>query len=146
MTIAELAPRIAHGEISPVDLVLGCLDRIKMRRELNAFIAVLADEALADARTAATEIAAGRYRGPLHGIPVSIKDMINVAGVPTTSGSAVPPIHPTEDAPVVRRLRDAGAIIIGKTNLHEFAFGTTSEESAFGAVHHPLDYARSAGG
>ncbi|CAN5726846.1 amidase [soil metagenome] len=146
MTIADLAPRIASGKVSPTDIVRRCLARIDARKELRAFITVLGDRAITDADVAAREIAAGRYRGPLHGIPVSIKDLIAVAGVPTTSGSAVPPLHPAEDAPVVRRLREAGAIIIGKTNLHEFAFGTTGDETAFGAVHHPLDYARSAGG
>ena len=146
MTISELAPRIARGELSPVDLVRGCLSRIAARPELNAFVTVLADRALADAEAAAQDISRGRYRGPLHGIPVSIKDLVHVAGVPTTSGSAIPPLHPVEDAPVVRRLREAGAIIIGKTNLHEFAFGTTSEESAFGPVRNPYDTSRSAGG
>jgi aspartyl-tRNA(Asn)/glutamyl-tRNA(Gln) amidotransferase subunit A len=146
MTIAELAPRIARGETSPVGLVRSCLARIAARRELNAFITVLEDSALAEADRAAQEIGRGAYRGPLHGIPVSIKDLIDIAGVPTTSASAVPALHPTEDAPVVRRLREAGAIIIGKTNLHEFAFGTTSEESAFGPVRNPYDPTRSAGG
>lgn len=146
MTIAELAPRIARGETSPVDLVRSCLTRIAARRELNAFITVLEDTALAEADRAAQEIGRGAYRGPLHGIPVSIKDLIDIAGVPTTSGSAVPALHPAKDAPVVRRLREAGAIIIGKTNLHEFAFGTTSEESAFGPVRNPYDPTRSAGG
>ena len=103
----------------------------------NAFITVMAETALAEADAAAREIAAGRYRGPLHGIPVSVKDLVDVAGTPTTSGSAVPPLRPTEDAPVVRRLREAGAIIIGKTNLHEFAFGTTTEETAFGVGAQP---------
>ena len=146
MRIADAAPRIARGEISPVALVRSCLARIDARRELNAFIAVLADSALAEAAQAEAEIASGRYRGPLHGIPVSIKDIVDVAGVPTTSASKVPPIHPTTDAPVVKRLRDAGAVIVGKTNLHEFAFGTTSEDTAFGAVHNPHDFDRSAGG
>ena len=146
MTISELAPQIASRTVSPIDIVRRCLERIDARRELNAFISVQADRALDAARTAAAEIAAGRYRGPLHGSPVSIKDLIDVAGVPTTSGSAVPPLHPMTDAPVVQRLREAGAIIIGKTNLHEFAFGTTSDETAFGAVHHPLNFSRSAGG
>ena len=146
MTIADVAPRIASGEVSPTEIVRRCLARIDARKELNAFITVLGDRAIAEAAVASQEIAAGRYRGPLHGIPVSIKDLIAVAGVPTTSGSSVPPLHPAEDAPVVRRLHEAGAIIIGKTNLHEFAFGTTGDETAFGAVHHPLDYARSAGG
>jgi len=126
--------------------VRGCLARIEARRDLNAFITVMADSALADAAAAQREIAAGRYRGPLHGIPVSVKDLIDVAGTPTTSGSAVPPRFPVEDAPIVRRLRDAGAVIIGKTNLHEFAFGTTGDETAFGAVQNPFDATRSAGG
>jgi aspartyl-tRNA(Asn)/glutamyl-tRNA(Gln) amidotransferase subunit A len=146
MTIAELAPRIARGELSPVDLVRQCLARIDEKRALNAFIAVLGDPALADAQRAAAEIAGGRYRGPLHGIPVSIKDIVDVAGVPTTSASAVPARTPDTDAPVVARLREAGAVIIGKTNLHEFAFGTTTDDSAFGPVHNPHDVKRSAGG
>src|SRR5687768_10952841 len=146
MRIADVAPRIARAEISPVTLVRACLARIDAHRELNAFTAVLAESALAEASQAEAEIAAGRYRGPLHGIPVSIKDLIDVAGVPTTSGSAVPALRPTKDAPVVRRLLEAGAVIIGKTNLHEFAFGTTSDETAFGAVHNPIDFERSAGG
>ncbi|OFW05717.1 MAG: hypothetical protein A3H96_11725 [Acidobacteria bacterium RIFCSPLOWO2_02_FULL_67_36] len=145
-TIANVAPLIASGAISPVDLVRGCLERIDARRDLNAFITVLADGAAEDARTAEREIASGRYRGALHGIPVSLKDLIDAAGTPTTSGSAVPPRRPAVDAPLVARLREAGAIIIGKTNLHEFAFGTTSDETAFGAVHHPKDPSRSAGG
>jgi aspartyl-tRNA(Asn)/glutamyl-tRNA(Gln) amidotransferase subunit A len=132
--------------ISPVELVNGCLARIEARRELNAFITVLGDAALADARRAEAEIAAGRYRGPLHGVPVSVKDLVDVAGTDTTSGSAVPPRRGVPDAPVVARLREAGAILIGKTNLHEFAFGTTGDETAFGPVRHPLDPTRSAGG
>jgi aspartyl-tRNA(Asn)/glutamyl-tRNA(Gln) amidotransferase subunit A len=79
-------------------------------------------------------------------VPVSVKDLVDVAGTDTTSGSAVPARHATADAPVVARLREAGAIVIGKTNLHEFAFGTTGDESAFGPVRHPRDPARSAGG
>jgi aspartyl-tRNA(Asn)/glutamyl-tRNA(Gln) amidotransferase subunit A len=79
-------------------------------------------------------------------VPVSVKDLVDVAGTPTTSGSRVPARIPDRDAPIVRRLREAGAIVIGKTNLHEFAFGTTSEETAFGPVRHPLDSSRSAGG
>ena len=144
--IAETAPRIASGEVSPVDLVRSCLKRIEARSELNAFITVLADSALADAEAAMKELRRGDYRGPLHGIPVSIKDLVHVAGVPTTSGSALPPTRPTADAAIVQRLRQAGAIIIGKTNLHEFAFGTTSDDSAFGPVRNPFDPSRSAGG
>jgi aspartyl-tRNA(Asn)/glutamyl-tRNA(Gln) amidotransferase subunit A len=144
--ISDVAPLVQRGELSPVDLVRGCLARIEAGRDLNAFITVMADSALQEAAAAQQEIAEGRYRGPLHGIPVSLKDLIDVAGVPTTSGSAVPPRLPAHDAPVVRRLREAGAVIVGKTNLHEFAFGTTGDETAFGAVKHPFDTARSAGG
>jgi aspartyl-tRNA(Asn)/glutamyl-tRNA(Gln) amidotransferase subunit A len=146
MRIADAAPRIARGEISPVSLLRACLERIEARPELNAFIGVLADTAQAEAVNAEQEIKGGRYRGPLHGIPISIKDLVDIAGFPTTSASAVPPVHPSKDAAIVRRLRDAGAVLIGKTNLHEFAFGTTSEDSAFGAVHNPYDFDRSAGG
>jgi aspartyl-tRNA(Asn)/glutamyl-tRNA(Gln) amidotransferase subunit A len=145
-SIAEIAPLLEKGSVSPVDLVRGCLARIDARPELNAFITVMRESALADARLAEEEIGAGKYRGPLHGIPVSVKDLIDVAGTPTTAGSALPPRQPAADAPIVTRLREAGAILIGKTNLHEFAFGTTSEESAFGPVRHPLDPARSPGG
>ena len=124
------------------------LERIRARDgTLNAFTAVLEDSARAEADTAAREIASGRYRGPLHGVPVSIKDLIDVAGVPTTAASRVPAAPPPDaDAAVVARLRAAGAVVIGKCNLHEFAFGTTGEDSAFGPVRHPLDPGRSPGG
>jgi len=145
-SIVELAPLIRSRAVSPVALTEACLERIETRRELNAFIIVLRERALAEARWAEEEIASGGYRGALHGIPVSVKDLVDVAGTPTTSGSAVPARHPDTDATLVTRLRSAGAVIIGKTNLHEFAFGTTSEESAFGPVRHPRDPARSAGG
>jgi len=145
-SIVELAPLVRSRAVSPVELTEACLQRIEARPELNAFITVLRERALAEAQWAEEEIAAGGYRGPLHGIPISIKDLVDVAGTPTTSGSAVPPRHPETDAPIVTRLRTAGAVIVGKTNLHEFAFGTTSEESAFGPVRHPRDPGRSAGG
>jgi aspartyl-tRNA(Asn)/glutamyl-tRNA(Gln) amidotransferase subunit A len=145
-SIEQIAPQVKSGAVSPVDLVRGCLERIESRLELNAFITVMADSAVSAADEAEREIAAGRYRGPLHGIPISVKDLVDVAGTPTTSASAVPPRLPAHDAPIVSRLREAGAIVIGKTNLHEFAFGTTSEESAFGPVHHPKDPSKSPGG
>src|SRR6266550_2610583 len=113
----------------------------------NAFIRVDADSARADARVADDERRRGIDRGPLHGMPISIKDLIDVAGQPTTAGSRVRADHvASRDATVVQRLRDAGAVIIGKTNLHEFALGPTSEVSAWGPVHHPSDASRSAGG
>jgi aspartyl-tRNA(Asn)/glutamyl-tRNA(Gln) amidotransferase subunit A len=113
----------------------------------NAFILVDADGARAAARAVDDERRRGIDRGPVHGMPISIKDLIDIAGQPTTAASRVRAGHiAPRDATVVRRLRDAGAVLIGKTNLHEFALGTTSEESAFGAVHNPRDITRSAGG
>jgi aspartyl-tRNA(Asn)/glutamyl-tRNA(Gln) amidotransferase subunit A len=144
--IADVAALTRTGALSPVDLVQSCLARIHDRSRVNAFITVLENSALDEARRAENEIRAGRWRGPLHGIPIAIKDLIDLAGTRTSSGSALPSTEATTDAPLIRRLRDAGAIIIGKTNLHEFAFGTTSEESAFGPVRNPLDLSRSAGG
>ena len=144
--IVDVAPLVQSGDLSPVDLVESCLAQIDARPEINAFITRFDEQALANARSAASDLRAGRYLGPLHGIPISLKDLIHVAGVKTTSGSVVRAIVPTSDAPAVTRLRTAGAIIIGKTNLHEFAFGTTSEESAFGPVRNPLEPTRSAGG
>ena len=113
----------------------------------NAFILVDEPGARLAARTVDEERRRGVDRGPLHGMPISIKDLIDVAGQPTTAASRVRAGHvAATDAPVVRRLREAGAVLIGKTNLHEFALGTTSDESAFGAVHNPHDVSRSAGG
>jgi aspartyl-tRNA(Asn)/glutamyl-tRNA(Gln) amidotransferase subunit A len=145
-SISEIAELLRTRSVSSVDLVGECLERIEARRDLNAFITVRSDAALAEARHADAEILAGTYKGPLHGVPISVKDLVDVAGTDTTSGSAVPPRRGVADAPVVRLLREAGAIVVGKTNLHEFAFGTTGDETAFGPVHHPLDPTRSAGG
>ena len=145
-TITELAPQLRGGTISPVDLVDACLARIEAGAELNAFILTLGDQARRRARECEREIASGHYRGPLHGIPISVKDLIDIAGTPTTSASRVPALQPDADAPLVSRLRDAGAIIVGKTNLHEFAFGTTGDETAFGPIRNPHDHSRSAGG
>jgi aspartyl-tRNA(Asn)/glutamyl-tRNA(Gln) amidotransferase subunit A len=144
--IVDVAPLVQSGAVSPVTLVEACLVQIGARPEINAFIGRFDQQALAEARTAEREIRSGGYRGPLHGIPMSVKDLIDVAGAKTTAGSALPATEPHADAPAVANLRAAGAIIIGKTNLHEFAFGTTSEESAFGPVRNPIDPSRSAGG
>lgn len=113
----------------------------------NAFILVDEPGARAAARAVDDERRRGIDRGRLHGMPISIKDLIDIAGQPTTAASRVRADHvATNDAPVVQRLREAGAVLIGKTNMHEFALGTTSDESAFGAVHNPHDVSRSAGG
>ena len=144
--ISDIAPLVRSRMLSPIDLTVSCLQEIARRQAVNAFTRVLEVSALEDARRADAEIAAGGWRGPLHGIPIAVKDLIDVAGTRTTSGSAVPSVEARTDAPVVKRLRDAGAILIGKTNLHEFAYGTTSEETAFGPVKNPIDLSRSAGG
>jgi aspartyl-tRNA(Asn)/glutamyl-tRNA(Gln) amidotransferase subunit A len=147
-TIVELAPRLRRKEVSPVELTRGCLDRIeKLNPALNAFITVTAESALAEARTAEVEISRGEWRGPLHGIPVALKDLIDTAGTRTTAASAVFEHRvPTEDAEVVKRLRRAGAVILGKNNLHEFAYGGSSLVSFFGDVHNPWDTGHIAGG
>ncbi len=144
----RIATAISTGAVPVRKVVDAALDRIRAReRTLNAFTTVLDAEAAAQADTAAREIASGRYRGPLHGVPVSVKDLIDVAGIPTTAASRVPAgPPPAADAAAVGRLRAAGAILIGKCNLHEFAFGTTGEDSAFGPTLHPLDPGRSPGG
>ena len=147
-TIVELAPRLRRREISPLELTRACLDRIgKLNPELNAFITVTAESALAEARTAEAEISRGQWRGPLHGIPIAIKDLIDTAGTRTTAASALYPNRiPTEDAEIVRRLRQAGAVILGKNNLHEFAYGGSSLVSFFGDVHNPWNAPHIAGG
>ena len=147
-TIVELAPRLRRKEVSPVELTRACLDRIeKLNPALNAFITVTAESALAEARAAEIEISRGEWRGPLHGIPVALKDLIDTAGTRTTAASALYQNRvPAEDAEVVRRLRRAGAVILGKNNLHEFAYGGSSLVSFFGDVHNPWNAAHIAGG
>jgi aspartyl-tRNA(Asn)/glutamyl-tRNA(Gln) amidotransferase subunit A len=117
------------------------------RSRTNAFIYAEPVAARAAARAVDEERRRGVDRGPLHGMPISVKDLIDIAGQLTTAASNVRKGHlATRDATVIQRLREAGAVIVGKTNLHEFALGTTSEESAFGPVHNPHDPTRSAGG
>jgi aspartyl-tRNA(Asn)/glutamyl-tRNA(Gln) amidotransferase subunit A len=145
-SIGDVGALLRRGALTSADLTRACLARIRERTALNAFITVLEREALDAANRCDEEMRSGRDRGPLHGIPVAVKDLLDVAGSRTTSGSAVPCDVAAVDAPSVTRLREAGAVVIGKTNLHEFAFGTTSEETAFGTVHNPIDESRSAGG
>ncbi len=147
-TICELSRKLRDRDISPVELTQHCLVLIeKLNPALNAFITVTADRALERARGAEREIFRGDYRGPLHGIPIGLKDIIDTAGVRTTAGSALFKDRiPAEDSEVVRRLRCGGAIILGKQNLHEFAYGGSSLISFFGEVHNPWDAARITGG
>jgi aspartyl-tRNA(Asn)/glutamyl-tRNA(Gln) amidotransferase subunit A len=148
LSIGELGSRLARGTLSAEALVDACLDRIAAQNaRVNAFITVLENEARTQARAADREIRGRAYRGPLHGIPISLKDLIDLEGTPTTAASRLRAGHLAgSDAPVVAALRAAGAIVVGKCNLHEFAFGTTSDESAFGPVRHPADLSRSPGG
>jgi aspartyl-tRNA(Asn)/glutamyl-tRNA(Gln) amidotransferase subunit A len=148
LTIAEVAPRIKSRKISPVELTRLFLDRIdRLNPTLNAYVTVTADDALATAMIAEIELAQGRYRGPLHGIPFSIKDNIATKGVRTTAGSKIlDSWKPDFDATVVAKLREAGAIILGKTNLHEWALGGTTINPFYGTTHNPWDLNRIAGG
>ncbi len=138
-SIAELAPRLAAGEISPVELTEATLARIeRLEPQLNAYITVTAESARHAARAAEAAIQAGHYQGPLHGIPVAIKDLYATRGVVTTFGS---PLYaewvPDFDAAAVEQLKRAGAVLLGKTNLHELAYGSTSANAHYGAVHNP---------
>lgn len=148
LTIEQLAPLVASRRVSSAELVEACLAEIERRDpELNAFITVTGDSARRDAAKRDEELAGGHGRGALHGIPMSIKDLIDVAGQPTTAASRVRSGHiASADAPLVTALKRAGAVIIGKCNLHEFAYGTTSDDSAFGPVRNPHDPTRSPGG
>jgi aspartyl-tRNA(Asn)/glutamyl-tRNA(Gln) amidotransferase subunit A len=139
LSIVELAPLLRERKLSPVELTRTLLERSEqLNPRLNAYIRLLPDAALAAARTAEAEIAQGTYRGALHGIPVGVKDLFDVAGVPTTFGSTIMRDNtPVQDATVTARLKAAGAIVVGKQNLHEFAFGTTSENPHYGPVHNP---------
>jgi aspartyl-tRNA(Asn)/glutamyl-tRNA(Gln) amidotransferase subunit A len=148
LTLEQAAGEIRRKAVSPLDLTRMALARIeRLNPKLNAFITVTADEALDQAREAEREIRAGRYRGPLHGIPVALKDLYDTAGVRTTCASE----HyanriPKDDAAAVARLKSAGAVLVGKTNMDEFAYNFTSETSFYGAARNPWDLARTPGG
>ena len=146
--IVELAAQLRNRSLSPVEVTKDFLARIeKLNPAINAFITVTADSALAQAREAEAEIAQGNWRGPLHGIPLGLKDIIDTAGIRTTAASALFQDRvPGEDAEVVRRLKNAGAVLLGKQNLHEFAYGGSSVVSYYGAVHNPWNLAHIAGG
>jgi len=148
ITLAELAALLRDKQISPVEVTQACLERIEALDEsLNAYITVTADQALAEARRCEEEILRGNYRGPLHGVPIALKDLYDTAGVPTTAASRIYARRvPDEDATSVARLRAAGAVILGKTNLHEFAYGVTTDSSFFGPTRNPWDQARVPGG
>jgi len=147
-SILEISRKIRKREISPVELTRDCLARIeKLNPALNAFITVTGESALPQAKNAEAEIQRGEWRGPLHGIPIAVKDLIDTAGVRTTAASGVFQERvPPEDAYIVERLRNAGAILLGKQNLHEFAYGGSSVISYFGEVKNAWNAKYIAGG
>ena len=148
LALEELSPLLRARQVSPVEVTQAYLERIDALDEaLNAYITVTSDQALADARRCEEEILQGDYRGPLHGVPVALKDLYDTAGVRTTAASRIYAQRvPDEDATSVTRLRAAGAVVIGKTNLHEFAYGVTTDSSFFGPTRNPWDVERVAGG
>jgi aspartyl-tRNA(Asn)/glutamyl-tRNA(Gln) amidotransferase subunit A len=147
-SIVETTELLRKRELSPVELTKNCLAQIeKLNPTLNAFVTVTAELALTQARAAEAEILSGHWRGPLHGIPLALKDLIDTAGIRTTAASALFKDRvPAEDAEVVRRLKEAGAVLLGKQNLHEFAYGGSTMISYYGEVHNPWDPTRIAGG
>jgi aspartyl-tRNA(Asn)/glutamyl-tRNA(Gln) amidotransferase subunit A len=146
--LSEASQLVRSKKVSPVELTRECLSRIERHNpKLNALITITADSALAEACQAEAEIQHGRWRGPLHGIPIALKDLIDTAGVCTTAASGLFKDRvPAQDAEIVRRLKAAGAVLLGKLNLHEFAYGGSSVISYFGPVHNPWNLDCSPGG
>jgi aspartyl-tRNA(Asn)/glutamyl-tRNA(Gln) amidotransferase subunit A len=148
LSLAELASLLKARTISPVELTRAYLERIDtLNSQLNAFITITAEQALDAARSAESEIMRGNYKGALHGIPIALKDNIETAGIRTTAGSSfLRDYVPAHDAAVVMLLRRAGAVILGKTNMHEWAFGVVNNNPWFGDTRNPWDPARITGG
>ncbi|MCK9519687.1 MAG: amidase [Dehalococcoidia bacterium] len=148
LSVTELSAHIRAKEVSPVEVTDAYLDRIeRLDDRVNAYITVTAGRAREDARRAADEIARGEYRGPLHGIPVALKDLFATAGIRTTAGSKIlEDWVPTEDSAPARRLREAGSVLLGKLNTHEFAAGFTTTNDWYGPTRNPWDLDRIPGG
>lgn len=149
LTLAAAAAGVAAGELSPVELTTAYLERIdEWNPVLTAFVEVTADRALGDAATLAEDVAAGRLRGPLHGVPIALKDLVDTAGIPTRAGTAAYRERvPDVDATIARRLREAGTVLLGKTATHELAYGvTTTNPKAYGTTRNPWDVERIPGG
>jgi aspartyl-tRNA(Asn)/glutamyl-tRNA(Gln) amidotransferase subunit A len=148
LTLSEASQLVRSKKVSPVELTHECLSRIeRLNPKLNAFITVTPDSAVAEARQAEAEVQHDRWSGPLHGIPIALKDLVDTAGVHTTAASGVFKDRvPTEDAEIVRRLKAAGAVFLGKLNLQECAYGGSSAISYFGPVHNPWNLDYSSGG
>src|SRR5438876_1783435 len=148
MRLTELSELIRSSKVPPVEVTQNILERIaKLQPALNAYITVTRDVAMNSAQEAESEIQQKKWRGPLHGVPVAVKDLFDTAGIKTTAGSAVFKDRvPGQDAEVIRKLKAAGAVLVGKTNMHEFAFGGTSLVTYFGGVHNPWELGHIAGG
>ena len=148
LSLKKASDLVRSKRASPVDLAEACLRRIhRYNSALNAFITITGEPALAEARRMEEEIRRGRWRGPLHGIPIALKDNIDTAGIRTTGASELFQDRvPTQDAEVVRRLKNAGAVLLGKLNLVEFAYGGNSAQTHFGTVRNPWALDRSPGG
>jgi aspartyl-tRNA(Asn)/glutamyl-tRNA(Gln) amidotransferase subunit A len=148
LSLAEASTLIRERKVSAVELTRACLARIeRLNPRLNAFITITAEQALSDAKAADADTAQKRWRGPLHGIPIALKDLIDTAGVKTTAGSAVFADRvPRADAEVVVRLKNAGAVRLGKLNMHEFAYGDSSAQSHYGPVRNPWNTDHVSGG
>ena len=146
ISATELASLIKSREISPVEATEAYLERIpQVDGKLNSYITVTSERAMADARQAEQEIVSGKYRGPMHGIPIGIKDQVYTKGILTTGGSTIlKDFVPTEDATVVTKLNEAGAVLLGKLNMSEFAMGDAFEHP-YGRPHNPWDLSRNAG-
>jgi len=148
LTLIDASALIRSGELSPLELTrayLGAIERLQP--QLNAFITVTADLAVEQARALETERSRGRWRGPLHGVPIALKDNIDTAGIRTTAaGELFADRIPSEDAEVYRRLTEGGAVLLGKLNMHEYAYGGTSSITHFGPVRNPWDVERIPGG
>lgn len=148
LTIAESSTRIRRRELSPVEITELCLRRMRsLNPVLNAYVTVTEEQAVAASRRAEKEIVAGNYRGPLHGIPFSVKDNIATEGIRTAAGSKIlSDWKPETDATIVARLKEAGAILLGKTNMHEWASGSTTINPFYGTTRNPWDTQRITGG
>ncbi|MCG2779165.1 MAG: amidase [Desulfobacterales bacterium] len=148
LSALTLGQMIRDLDVSPVEVINACLERIhSFDKRINAFIRVFNEAAISDAKKAQDEIMAGHWRGPLHGVPFAVKDLFDTAGAPATAGSKIWKDYvPVADAHVVKKLREAGAILIGKLNMHEFAFGITSRNPHYGPTLNPWDLTRMCGG
>ena len=146
--VAELSRLYESGALSPVEVVEHTLQRIdRLDPQVNSYVTVTAEHALAQAKRAEEEIRAGRKRGPLHGVPYAAKDLLDTRGIRTTIGSQLMVDNvPERDAAIIRRLSDAGAVMVGKAGLHEWVYGITSTNPHFGAIHNPWDLERIPGG